>query len=345
MKAVWTTAIVVGALWLAPTAANAEVVEPLVPVRQQAENIGAIESESSSTALTRTNLDANLDAIRTVRFHGHFIDGGFPVPRGRPAPSGTELTYKINSLGQVVERELGGPEVSQWRASKQAVAARRKERAHAAATWKCHLGGAEEEHCYALSEWVMKSGESVEGAEAIVDTEQVDVYGWESGAFVDDEMWLSWNSGPNQWAEAGQTAGEYINCCTLHPFVAWKVAGQPYKIVLNQGLTYTTNQYYQYQISGQSADGHWCLYLGESQVACPYFGPEYARSTQLEDGMEVAANTWQANNGTNQVNGWWSGARRHWNFDKLYRETDTCVLRPSGAPWPGDVQYATCQEP
>jgi hypothetical protein len=338
MRVAWLTAVASVALGVGPSA-NAQAVEPVVPVRQQAENIGAIESQSTETALTRSHT-----RVRSVTFHGHFIDTRAPVPKGARAPSGTNLTYRINAKGQVLEEELGGTEASHWPASAKA-ASRRRAKAHAAAAWPCYLGGGETHHCYAISEWYMGPGEHVEGGDVIVDTEQVNAYEWTNGAFVTNEMWLTWNSGPWQWVEVGQIAGSYLDCCSIHPFVAWKIAGQPFTKIRNEGLIYNTNQYYQYQISGQSADGHWCLYIGGSQVACPYFGPAYASGTVLQDGMEVGANTWQANNGVNQVTGWWSGARHHWLFDALFRQTDTCVLRPSGAPWPGDVQYATCQAP
>jgi hypothetical protein len=350
MKVAWlTTIILLGMVWLAPSA-SAETVEPVVSVRHQAENIGSIESESSSTVPARRGSGT----VRAVSFHGHFIDIHAPVPRGDRAPSGTDLTYRINAQGQIVEEELGGSEASQWPASATVAsrrggtahsAARRRRMAHAAATWKCKLGGAEEEHCYALSIWWMKGGEHVEGAEALINTEEVDAYEWESGAFVSNEMWLSWTSNQNQWVEAGQIAGDYINCCSIQPFVAYKIPGQSFKIDRDTELDYNTHQYYQYQISGQSDDGHWCLYIGETQITCPYFGTGYKTATDLEDGMEAGANKWEANNGVNQVNGWWEHVKHHWLFDELWRETDTCILRPSGAPWAGDVQYATCQEP
>ena len=343
-----TMIVLLGMMWLASNA-SAETVEPVVSVRHQAENIGSIESQSSSTAPLPTG------SVRTVTFQGHFTDIHVPVPRGASAPSGTELTYRLNSQGQILEEELGGPEASQWPASATVAsrrtggmahsAARRKHLAHAAATWKCRLGGEENEHCYALSIWNMHPGEHVEGAEALVDTELDDAYEWESGAFISNEIWLHWNSGPQQWVETGSIVGDYASCCTIHPFVAYKIAGQSFKMLRNEGLVYSANQYYQYQISGQSDDGHWCLYIGSSQVTCPYFGTGYKSATLLEDGMEAAASAWEADNGVNQVNGWWSDAKHHWDFDELWRQTDTCVLRPSGAPWPGDVQYATCQEP
>ncbi|HEV3047644.1 MAG TPA: hypothetical protein VGY13_09810 [Solirubrobacteraceae bacterium] len=60
-------------------------------------------------------------------------------------------------------------------------------------------------HCYARDTWRMTGDEQVEGTEAFEDTESMNVSEWRTGAFIDNEEWLSFTAHENWWAEVGQT--------------------------------------------------------------------------------------------------------------------------------------------
>jgi len=193
-------------------------------------------------------------------------------------------------------------------------------------------------HCYALAIWEMSGGERVEGTLAYQNTEAMNVPGWASGDFVDDEEWAAFLAS-GYWIEAGQTAGEYMNCCSLHPFFAWKNAGGYTQYVAP--YTWPGGHYNLYQLSGQSHDGHWCAYFESTQEECiPGFPPW---SNDLEVGVEVAANTKPSNTGREDTNGWWESTTHNWLHERPYADGGLCTARNS-YPWPalGNIAFSTC---
>ena len=193
-------------------------------------------------------------------------------------------------------------------------------------------------HCYDLAYWEMTGAERVEGTLAYQDTESMDVPGWTSGDFVDNEEWATFrNSG--YWIEAGQESGEYIDCCSLHPFYAW-MNGSGYSQYVAP-WTWPSGQYNLYQLSGQSHDGRWCAYFASTQALCIAGFPAW--SNQLEVGVEIAANTKPINGGREDTNAWWESAAHNWLKEGIYLDSGMCVSRnPYPFPALGNIIYATC---
>jgi hypothetical protein len=76
------------------------------------------------------------------------------------------------------------------------------------------------------------ASEEVKGAELHVTTNAIDAQQYTEGAFVDDEMWVSFPNKESGWWETGQTAGAPGNCCTLHPGTitgVMRIAGGPHR--------------------------------------------------------------------------------------------------------------------
>jgi hypothetical protein len=193
-------------------------------------------------------------------------------------------------------------------------------------------------HCYAVAYWDMTGSERVEGTLAYQDTEAMNVYGWASGDFVDNEEWAEFQS-TGYWVEAGQTSGEYMDCCSLHPFYAWDNANGYTQYV--SPYTWPGNANNLYQLSGQSHNGTWCLYLSTNQERCVSGFPAW--SNFLEVGVEVAANTKPLNTGREGTDGWWNKETHEWKKEARSVDNGLCAARNT-SPWPalGYIAFSTC---
>lgn len=193
-------------------------------------------------------------------------------------------------------------------------------------------------HCYSIAEWYMEGGEHVEGSLAYQDTTDMYVPGWDSGDFVDNEEWAFFHPS-GYWVEVGQTAGEYMDCCSLHPFWAFDNASGYTQYVAP--WTWPANENNLYQISGQSDDGHWCLYFASTQAQCPSGFP--ATNNGLEVGDEIAANTKPENAGHEDTNAWWEHTTHNWLKEHAYADGGMCISRYE-YPYPalGNINYGTC---
>lgn len=192
-------------------------------------------------------------------------------------------------------------------------------------------------HCYAIAYWPMTGGEQVEGTLAYQYTESMNVPGWANGDFVDNEEWASFRES-GYWIEAGQTAGEYMDCCGLHPFYAWDNASGYTQYVAP--YTWPGNANNLYQLSGQSHNGTWCAYFAQTQMRCVPGFPAW--SNELEVGVEVAANTKPQNTGREGTDGWWGGATHPWLKEQRYVDGGLCAATNSKAPALGNIAFSTC---
>ncbi len=193
-------------------------------------------------------------------------------------------------------------------------------------------------HCYATAEWQMTGNEKVEGTLAYQDTTDADVPGWESGDFIDNEEWAVFLPS-GYWIEAGQTAGEYMDCCSLHPFYAW-FNGSGYSQYVAP-WTWPAGENNLYQLSGQSHNGTWCAYFASTQARCISGFPAWSNDLQVGD--EIAANTKPANAGHEDTDGWWEGTTHNWLKEQAYADGGMCVSRyPLPYPALGNISYGTC---
>ncbi|HEX5223781.1 MAG TPA: hypothetical protein VFW29_01500 [Solirubrobacteraceae bacterium] len=196
----------------------------------------------------------------------------------------------------------------------------------------------ENHHCYSIAEWLMTGGERVEGTLAYQDTTAMNVPGWASGDFVDNEEWAAFQN-TGYWIEAGQTSGEWMDCCSLHPFYAW-FNGSGYSQYVAP-YTWPGNENNLYQLSGQSHNGTWCAYFAQTQERCEPGFPAW--SNLLEVGDEIAANTKPSNAGHEDTDGWWEGTTHNWLKEFAYADGGMCISRYT-LPYPalGNINYGTC---
>ena len=176
-----------------------------------------------------------------------------------------------------------------------------------AASWgKGECYEAEGHHCYSMTEWLMThSGENVKGAEDIPETSSMNVPEWESGSFVDNEMWLSFNSSGG-WLEIGQEGGNGLSCCTLHPFIAHnEYVNSSGQLIGYEEYTWqevNASPRNLYRIEDPGANGTWCEYIWNNQVDCkskPGHWGTYA--DDLQAGIEAFAGTKPSNSGNQEV--------------------------------------------
>jgi hypothetical protein len=200
-----------------------------------------------------------------------------------------------------------------------------------------HCSQGNNHHCYAVAAWPMKGAEQVEGTLAYQYTEAMNVYGWAGGDFVTNEEWVGFEPA-GWWVEVGQEAGEYMDCCSLHPFYAWANAGGYTQYVAPYAWPGNNNNLF--QISGQNHNGTWCIYFGQTQEHC--VTGFYKWSNLLEVGVEAAANTKPLNTGREGTNGWWENATHNWLKEERYVDHGLCAARNSGAPALGNIAFSTC---
>jgi len=347
---------------------------------QQAEPAGPIESIEAVSA-SQAAVEAAFDpgeselpssglpkppaSLSLVVMHGHFEDMTAKVPAGAAPPTGTVMSFVINrETGRVaaisvkdtvpaippgatvehptVTATMKARSASLRRWAARARAARRRART---ATWGNNCKPSPDyDHCYVISKFNMSGAEEGYGGVTEQRTAFIEVPGWESGYFVDNEMW-AWNhaKGPATWTEIGQQAGEGKGCCNVWWFYAFKNPVEGYLAFVDAPWVWEVSLNVGNHYSMQWAGGNiWCWYYGSSNElkACAnYF---YKPATQLEAGGEVATSSKPAfaaaaNNGIEWNNYTW----HVWNFASY--ETTTAGLCQSllnGAP--GNIYYDTC---
>ncbi|MBA3809801.1 MAG: hypothetical protein H0X28_15620 [Solirubrobacterales bacterium] len=268
--------------------------------------------------------------------YGTFVDFMAKMPRGRAFPTGNKMAFIVErQSGLVVGTHLDGEAILTSKMARRhatAVMASHRPRAKAASWGK---GCSQTHHCYATAEWLMHGGEMVEGTLDIEDTTSMNVPGWASGDFVDHEGWTIFEPA-GYWVEAGNTAGEYFDCCGRHPFYAHKNAGG-YGQYVAPG-TVTGEPYYQMNSTGGNA---WSTYWWGNLVNTEWGFSTY--SNDLEVGLEVAANTKPATSASIADNATWTdGSVHNWNKAEWYHDSGTCIGPNAKAPAVGNVSVSTC---
>jgi hypothetical protein len=202
-----------------------------------------------------------------------------------------------------------------------------------------HCSQANPHHCYVLAKWLMEGSEQVEGTLAYQYTTAMNIPGWASGDFVDNEEWAAFEP-YYHWVEAGQTAGEYMDCCSLHPFYAYNNSAGYWQYVAPWTVAGWTNNLYQLVAAGS---GVWCVDWTYTQVSCSSGFPTY--SNNLEVGDEIAANIKPENAGHEQTNATFlNGKQYNWLKERAYADGGMCVSRYTGPPYPalGNINFGTC---
>jgi hypothetical protein len=210
-------------------------------------------------------------------------------------------------------------------------------------------------HCYAITNWKMEDPpESVKGGIAFITTDVATVPEFASGAFVDDEIWVGFqNSGG--WYEAGQEAGNGINCCSLHAFWAYSLNSELKGYTEMTYREFEDSQLSKFYIEDRGANSDWCLYWAEDNVLVHCVNgvfPAYADS--LEAGIEAGSNTRPYNEGNQEVaavfrEGTWhswkgskTGAKGE---DRTYSgatESEMCIEPNWASNAPGNAIWRIC---
>jgi hypothetical protein len=223
----------------------------------------------------------------------------------------------------------------------------------------CELG--EGRHCYSITAWRMHDPpESVKGGLAFITTNDITVPEFANGSFVDDEMWVSFQSSGG-WLEIGQTAGNggvtpgQGDCCTLHPFIAhaeWCCNGKGEPVGYEEYLWWTVHAEPRnlYKIEDPAANGYWCEYIWENGVDChskPGHWPAYA--DDLEAGIEAASNSRPYNGGSQEVAAVArDGSHRSWTGSQTHaiEERDPsgvmCETPNWSSNYPGNADWWIC---
>lgn len=220
-----------------------------------------------------------------------------------------------------------------------------------AATWKCYRNSEETHHCYALAEWDMVGcpRECIQGGVADIVTESMDVPGWASGDFVDDEMWETSKSSEG-WVESGTTAGGGLDCCSLHRFEAdMNNNGTGYSEYVQPGAV-NGDEAHDYVIQDLEHNGNWRVYWGQENTdwyEAGVYNHGYPSSTdELEAGFEGGANTQPYNSAVQALAGVW-GEPPSWHpWEGVYSKAKfsespaTCIEQWAGS-WVGNSLYHT----
>ncbi len=164
--------------------------------------------------------------------------------------------------------------------------------------------------------------------------------GWASGDFVDLEQWTIFVS-PQLvvwWVESGQTAGNGIDCCTMHPFWATEKADGYHEAIAP------------WAYSGEPAfeawswnGGLWEVYWNGSAEQA--FSPLPRYSNLVEAGLEVAANTKPSVAGFVDTAVWWPDNSYHnWGRQEWKADTGLCIRGDgrAGRVAMGNVAVGTC---
>lgn len=342
----------------------------------QAQQMGSVKAAEAVTttaseapiALDQGNHWSGVPAtpVDLVVMHGSFTDTLAAAPPGGKAPGGSTLAYIVEpetgvpvatyvgdqspdlvSLGAVeqltppsttasIARRMNHRSTGKAQRKRIARKVRRKRKAKAA-IWGNNCRTANGYHCYAIAEWEMSGGEQVWGTQSEDYTENMNVPGWESGAVVDDEEWVTFK-GNGYWLESGQQGGYGVSCCTLHWFFAWNTSAG-FFVVYYPPYTWEVgfdswNLYAIMSIGG----GEWCIEVGSDNY-CKGGFPETA--TRLQDGMEVATESKPTNDATTVANAYWGGSYHAW-YNKTVEYSTTpglCVRRYLPPGQPGNISY------
>jgi hypothetical protein len=215
---------------------------------------------------------------------------------------------------------------------------------------------ANNDHCYAITNWEMEDPpESVKGGIAFITTDVANVPEFASGAFIDDELWVAFKSTGGGWYEAGQEAGSYINCCSLHTFWAYARNGEGLGYEEHTFKEFEASQISKYYIEDRGANSDWCLYWAEDNVLVQCVNglfPAYADI--LRAGIEAASNTRPSNEGNQEVaavfrEGTWhswkgskTGAKGEDRTYKGATESEMCIEPNWASNAPGNAIWRIC---
>ena len=184
---------------------------------------------------------------------------------------------------------------------------------------------------------MIPTGGAVEGAIDEVNPTAMNVPGWASGDFVDQEGWTSFPH-TGYWVESGATAGEYMNCCSIHPFWA-RQNGEGYL----QAVAYWTvpgeHAYQEWAIGGGKWNFYWDGKLIEGNL-----GGFSTYSEEVQAGMEIAANTKPSSAGELDTAVWWGeGTEHNWSYEnEKYADEGMCLGRDGRHPAIGNITDGTC---
>lgn len=202
------------------------------------------------------------------------------------------------------------------------------------------------EHCYALS--MRNTG--VLASIAAEDNENAVVYDWEYGGFYDQEQWVSWPkaSYPQNvgWVEDGITEGEYMDCCTAHPFVATLTQKNLYHQIVAPGPVASGSGEYNFDmIFDAEKNGAYHMYWSTATntanwiEAARYGGGRPVNIERQEGGLEVASEDNPLHAGRQMVaasNGgeWWP-----WTGATTFKDKGVCIgaNRENGAA--GNIEW------
>jgi hypothetical protein len=202
--------------------------------------------------------------------------------------------------------------------------------------------------------------EYVDGAVLDEDTLSSDVPGFESGDFVTDEMWLSFNA--SNYIETGQITGyaPTLGCCSLHRFWSYTLNGnQSGHTVIDSQTIAPGGTYNTFEIYDPCHCGSWGIWWNGGNPA--YEGTQVAElgkvgapiypawANELQNGMEAGANSQPYNWARSEVAAvvppsdvwteWKSGYGVH---SAPYASPHQCVSRnPESGHW-GNISVSTC---
>ncbi len=366
----------------AGTATSADVYAgSLEQVQQELDPQAVPASTTALPALSKSIWEAASPglAVDLVVMHGEFTDTLAKTPPRAGLPAGQVMAFAINPktdwvletyVGSItpgtvataarrarpsldLKLKLDGAALSRLakhsRHRRTSVGSRPRA---SAATWGNKCSQEVPHHCYALATWEMHGREEVAGTEALQYTEEADVPTWEEGGFVDQEEWVGFHNGGSvaYWAEMGQAAGEYVGCCTMRWFWAYKNASGYHESTTSETFAIGRDEYSAYFMLA-AGDGKWCWDIGpygEIQVKC--VGGFETNSKELQNGSEYAANR--------APTAWGHGLVNWWKEQKWYRATlelvnefgvqsynGMCISKYAPVPAPGNVNtgsYGHC---
>ena len=230
-----------------------------------------------------------------------------------------------------------------------------------------HSRANEEHHCYAVS--IYEGNQEGVAAMAYINTEGINVPGWESGDQITNELWVAF-PGYENYIETGQIAGPY-GCCALHPFWAITRGGNQFEITSPSEVGGgTLNRYEIADVNwyggGSSEEEHvpaykkglgtwkiiWWPWFAEKPVVEKTSGWPWFFS-ELNAGMEAATNSQPYNFGEDRVEQIRNFPGKIVNFrEDVWQESygftspGQCVAgNPNYPTDQGGITWSTCQAP
>jgi hypothetical protein len=350
-----------------PALSTAGFASVVARAEQMGTPTGSIEAAQTTLADAQRRLDAKSflsgppedPKVTLVDVAGNFTDTAAHTPHGEAPPTGNVAAFLLDSTGEIVgtyigvhrpsllglgaieKRAVPGASARITATHSRTTRARNQAVAHAA-VWgtKCTFA----QHCYATAEWAMTGSEQVKGAIATIDTTSMNVPYSESGAFVDDELWVRFPG--YYWMEIGQEGGDYGTCCKLWWFYAYRNNLEYYAFTHNDTTTVWEQNFNTWNNMGIKTigGGGWCWYIGpswETQWGCRANFPE--TSKLLEDGMEVSDEAEPTNRAQLGVSAeWMNGSWYTWNKGNEEASSRLCVSRAAPGAAPGNISVWTC---